>query len=106
LLFPGHGPHRALRPFPTRRSSDLIFVPVGGGGLIAGVAAYVKYLRPHIKVIGVEPEDSACLHAALQAEKRITLPDVGLFADGVRSEEHTSELQSRENLVCRLLLEK
>jgi len=62
---------------------EAIFVPVGGGGLIAGVAAYVKYLRPHIKVIGVEPEDSACLHAALRADKRVTLPDVGLFADGV-----------------------
>jgi threonine dehydratase len=45
---------------------DAIFVPVGGGGLIAGVAAYVKYLRPDIKVIGVEAEDSACLKAALR----------------------------------------
>ena len=60
-----------------------IFVPVGGGGLLAGIAAYVKYLRPEIKVIGVEPEDAACLAAALQSGKRVTLPQVGLFADGV-----------------------
>ncbi|KHD06236.1 threonine dehydratase [Candidatus Thiomargarita nelsonii] len=62
---------------------DAIFVPVGGGGLIAGIAAYVKYLRPEIKVIGVEPADAACLHAALKADERVILPQVGIFADGV-----------------------
>lgn len=62
---------------------DAIFVPVGGGGLIAGVAAYVKYLRPDIKVIGVEAEDSACLKAALEAGERVTLEQVGVFAEGV-----------------------
>ncbi len=60
-----------------------IFVPVGGGGLIAGVTAYVKYLCPSIQVIGVEAEDSACLKAALEAGERVVLPEVGLFADGV-----------------------
>ncbi|WP_060481059.1 threonine ammonia-lyase, biosynthetic [Pseudomonas sp. NBRC 111119] len=60
-----------------------IFVPVGGGGLIAGIAAYVKYLRPDVKVIGVEPQDSNCLQAALQAGERVVLPQVGAFADGV-----------------------
>lgn len=60
-----------------------VFVPVGGGGLVAGVATYLKYLRPEIKVIGVEPEDSACLKAALDAGRRVVLPQVGLFADGV-----------------------
>jgi len=65
------------------RELDAIFVPVGGGGLIAGVAAYVKYLRPEIKVIGVEPADAACLHAALKAGERVTLDQVGIFADGV-----------------------
>ncbi len=60
-----------------------IFVPVGGGGLIAGVAAYVKALRPDIRVIGVEPEDAACLDAAMKAEERVILDQVGLFADGV-----------------------
>ena len=62
---------------------DAIFVPVGGGGLIAGIAAYVKYLRPEIKIIGVEPEDSNCLQAAMAAGKRVVLPSVGLFVDGV-----------------------
>ena len=62
---------------------DAIFVPVGGGGLIAGVAAYVKYLRPEIKVIGVEPDDAACLQAALKAGERVILEQVGIFADGV-----------------------
>ncbi|PAU77394.1 threonine ammonia-lyase, biosynthetic [Halomonas salipaludis] len=62
---------------------DAVFVPVGGGGLIAGVAAYLKYLRPDIKVIGVEAEDSACLKAALDAGKRVTLDQVGVFAEGV-----------------------
>lgn len=62
---------------------DAIFVPVGGGGLISGIAAYVKYLRPEVKVIGVEPDDSNCLQAALAAGERVVLPQVGLFADGV-----------------------
>lgn len=62
---------------------DAIFVPVGGGGLIAGVAAYVKYLRPATKIIGVEYEESACLKAALEAGERVVLPQVGIFADGV-----------------------
>lgn len=59
-----------------------IFVPVGGGGLIAGVAAYVKAFWPEIKVIGVEPADAASLKAALDADERVTLEQVGLFADG------------------------
>ncbi len=62
---------------------EAIFVPVGGGGLLAGVAAYIKYVRPEIKLIGVEPEDAACLAAALEKRRRVTLPEVGLFADGV-----------------------
>ncbi|WP_432471266.1 threonine ammonia-lyase, biosynthetic [Amphritea sp. HPY] len=62
---------------------DAVFVPVGGGGLIAGIAVYIKYLRPETKVIGVESEDSACLKAALEAGERVILPHVGIFADGV-----------------------
>ncbi|SEN18278.1 threonine dehydratase [Pseudomonas sp. ok272] len=62
---------------------DAIFVPVGGGGLIAGIAAYVKYLRPQIRIVGVESEHSACLQAALRAGERVVLPSVGTFADGV-----------------------
>ncbi|MBW5466056.1 pyridoxal-phosphate dependent enzyme, partial [Pseudomonas aeruginosa] len=62
---------------------DAIFVPVGGVSLIAVIAAYVKHLRPDIRVIGVEPEDSNCLQAALAAGERVVLGQVGLFADGV-----------------------
>ncbi|MGY2167028.1 threonine ammonia-lyase, biosynthetic [Pseudomonas gingeri] len=62
---------------------DAIFVPVGGGGLIAGIAAYVKYLRPQVRIIGVESEHSNCLQLALQAGERVVLPRVGTFADGV-----------------------
>ncbi len=63
-------------------SIDAIFVPVGGGGLIAGVSAYTKYLRPEIKIIGVEPDDAACCYAALQAGQPVKLEDVGIFVDG------------------------
>lgn len=62
---------------------EAIFVPVGGGGLIAGISAYIKYLYPDIKVIGVEPDDAASLHDALKAKERIVLDQVGIFADGV-----------------------
>lgn len=63
---------------------DAVFVPVGGGGLIAGMATYIKYLDPSIKVIGVESEGSACMWAALNAGKRVKLPleDLDQFADG------------------------
>jgi threonine dehydratase len=62
---------------------DAIFVPVGGGGLISGIAVYVKSLYPHVKVIGVEPEDAAAMYESLRAGRRITLERVGIFADGV-----------------------
>ncbi|WP_288402211.1 threonine ammonia-lyase, biosynthetic [uncultured Pseudomonas sp.] len=85
-----------LRQHPGRL--DAIFVPVGGGGLIAGVAAYVKYLRPEIRVIGVEPDDSNCLQQAMAAGERVVLPRVGLFADGVavaQIGDHTFEICRR-----------
>jgi len=62
---------------------DKIFVPVGGGGLAAGIAVYIKQLLPDIKIIAVEPEDAACLKVALDHGGPITLSRVGLFADGV-----------------------
>ncbi|MGR3807137.1 L-threonine ammonia-lyase [Pasteurella testudinis DSM 23072] len=62
---------------------DRIFVPVGGGGLVAGVAVLIKQLMPNVKVIGVESKDSACLQAALAAGEPVDLDRVGLFADGV-----------------------
>ncbi len=61
---------------------DAIFVAVGGGGLCAGIAAYVKYVRPEIKVIAVEPEEAACLKAAMDKKRRVRLKQVGIFADG------------------------
>lgn len=61
---------------------DAVFIPVGGGGLLAGMAAYIRYVWPKTKIIGVEPEDAACLKAALEKGRRVTLPEVGLFADG------------------------
>jgi threonine dehydratase len=60
-----------------------IFVAIGGGGLISGIAAYVKRLRPEIKIIGVEPVDADAMSQSLAAGHRVRLPQVGLFADGV-----------------------
>lgn len=61
---------------------DAVFVPVGGGGLLAGMLAYLKFLRPEVAVIGVEPDDAACLDAALRAGRPVPLDHVGIFADG------------------------
>ncbi|HEV7432290.1 MAG TPA: threonine ammonia-lyase, biosynthetic [Steroidobacteraceae bacterium] len=67
----------------TDAALDAIFVPVGGGGLIAGIGAYVKQLHPQVRIIGVEPEDAAAMYESLQAGRRVTLEKLGLFADGV-----------------------
>ena len=65
------------------RDLTAVFVPVGGGGLAAGVAVYVKSVRPEVKVYGVEPEDSDCMYRSIKAGKRVTVENPGLFADGV-----------------------
>ena len=83
LVIAGQGTIGAEILRQRRRDLDAIFVPVGGGGLIAGIGAYIKYVRPEVKVIGVEPEDAAGMTEALRRKKRITLPHVGIFADGV-----------------------
>ena len=62
---------------------DAIFVPIGGGGLISGIAAYVKYLYPNTRIVGVEPEDAAAMYESVRAGKRVVLDRVGIFADGV-----------------------
>jgi len=62
---------------------DAIFVPIGGGGLIAGIAAFVKEKRPGIRIIGVEPDDSAAMRDSILAGAPVTLDHVGIFADGV-----------------------
>ena len=64
-------------------SIDAVFVPIGGGGLIAGIAVYIKHKRPDIKIIGVEPEDSSAMSQSLEAGAPVTLDHVGIFADGV-----------------------
>jgi threonine dehydratase len=69
-----------------------VFVPIGGGGLIAGIASYIKAQRPEIRIIGVEPEDSAAMRDSIEAGEPVTLEHVGIFADGVavkRVGEHT-----------------
>lgn len=66
-----------------RGALDAVFVPVGGGGLVAGIAAYVRRISPSTRVIGVEPDDAACLAAALAAGEPVDVGPVGLFADGV-----------------------
>ena len=64
-------------------SIDAVFVPVGGGGLISGIGAYLKTLLPTIKIIGVEPVDSDAMYQSLQQNERVNLTSVGIFADGV-----------------------
>jgi threonine dehydratase len=70
-----------VRQHPGRL--DAIFVPVGGGGLISGIAAYVKRVRPSVRVVGVEPTDADAMTRSLKAGRRVKLEHVGLFADGV-----------------------
>lgn len=60
-----------------------IFVPIGGGGLVAGIAAYVKALRPEVSIIGVEPAGANCMALSLREGRRVTLSKVDAFADGV-----------------------
>ncbi|MGB4059219.1 MAG: threonine ammonia-lyase, biosynthetic [Burkholderiaceae bacterium] len=72
---------RQLQGLGTRKL-DAVFVAIGGGGLISGVANYIKAVRPDIKVIGVQMNDSDAMLQSVAAGQRVTLPDVGLFSDG------------------------
>jgi threonine dehydratase len=67
----------------TPRDLDAVFVPIGGGGLIAGMAVYLKQMSPHTKIIGVEPADSTAMYDSVKAGERVVLDQVGIFADGV-----------------------
>ena len=67
----------------SRTPIDAVFVPVGGGGLIAGIAVYLKRLCPRIKIVGVEPEEADAMARSLCKKERVYLPQVGIFADGV-----------------------
>ncbi|HVY21773.1 MAG TPA: threonine ammonia-lyase, biosynthetic [Steroidobacteraceae bacterium] len=71
-----------LRQYPGD-NIDAVFIAVGGGGLIAGVGAYIKQLFPRIRIIGVEPEDADAMYQSLKEHRRVTLERVGIFADGV-----------------------
>ena len=72
---------RQVQKLGTQRL-DAVFVAIGGGGLISGVANYIKAVRPDVKVIGVQMNDSDAMMQSVAAGKRVTLPDVGLFSDG------------------------
>lgn len=77
------------------RDSYYVFVPIGGGGLAAGIAVFLKSINPRIKIIGVEPNDSDAMFQSIQANQRVTLPQVGIFVDGVavrRVGEHSFRL--------------
>ncbi|MGN0854280.1 MAG: threonine ammonia-lyase, biosynthetic [Kiritimatiellia bacterium] len=82
------------------RDLSAVFVPIGGGGLAAGVSTYVKAVRPWVRVYGVEPEDSDCMARSIKAGRRVTLDNPGLFADGVCVKEPGKETfrLCRENL--------
>jgi len=82
----------------TPRDMDAVYVPIGGGGLIAGIAVYLKHYSPQTRIIGVQPVDSAAMHDSVKAGKRIVLPQVGIFADGVAVKQvgsHTFDLVRR-----------
>jgi threonine dehydratase len=88
----------------VRQSSQpphAVFVPVGGGGLISGIASYIKRLRPAVKVIGVEPVDADAMARSLKAGRRVALQHVGLFADGVA----VKQVGAETFRICRELLD-
>lgn len=79
---------------------DAVFIPVGGGGLLAGMAVYIKAVLPNVRVIGVEPDDANCLEVAMLNGAPVTLPRVGLFADGVAVKRIGSENFKLAQLYC------
>jgi len=98
LVIAGQGTiaEEMLRQAP--KDMDAIFIPIGGGGLISGMAVYLKKHSPDTRIIGVEPVDSAAMYHSLQAGKRVSLDQVGIFADGVAVKQvgkHTFDLCQR-----------
>lgn len=83
------------------RPLDAVFVPIGGGGLAAGVAAFIKGVKPEIKIIGVEPVDSSAMNQSIRKGSRVELADVGLFADGVA----VRKVGKHTFRICRRLLD-
>ncbi len=95
LVIAGQGTiaEEMMRQYPG--DLDAVFIPIGGGGLIAGMAVYLKTKSPNTRIIGVEPVDSAAMHDSIKAGERITLDQVGIFADGVAVKkvgEHTFKM--------------
>jgi threonine dehydratase len=86
----------------STRPIDAVFVPVGGGGLISGIAAYLKHLSPRTRVIGVEPDDADAMARSLKAGRRVTLEHVGLFADGVA----VKQVGAETFRLCRALVDE
>ncbi len=98
LVIAGQGTIAAEMLRQTPSEMDVVFVPIGGGGLIAGVATYLKQLSPNTRIIGVEPEDSAAMHDSIAQGSLVTLDEVGIFADGVAVKKvgtHTFDLVQR-----------
>jgi threonine dehydratase len=92
-----------IEQHPT--TPDIIFVPVGGGGLIAGIAAYTQAHYPDIKIIGVEPDEAPCMHHALAAGERVVLDKIGIFADGAAVKQAGEEnFRITKELVDEILL--
>jgi threonine dehydratase len=83
LVIAGQGTVGAEILRHSQDTLNAVFVPIGGGGLIAGIAGYIKSLRPDVKVIGVEPFEADAMYRSLQAGTRVRLDHVGIFADGV-----------------------
>ena len=87
------------------RPIHAVFVPVGGGGLIGGIAAYIKRVRPSVRIIGVEPRDADAMTRSLKAGRRVVLDHVGLFADGVAVKQVGEEtLRLARSLVDEMVL--
>jgi len=98
LVIAGQGTigEEILRQAP--KDIDAVFIPIGGGGLAAGIAVYLKHMSPATRIIGVEPVDSAAMYQSLAAGHRITLDQVGIFVDGVAVKqvgEYTFDLAQR-----------
>ncbi|MCB1865650.1 MAG: threonine ammonia-lyase, biosynthetic [Chromatiales bacterium] len=81
---------------------DAVYVPIGGGGLISGVAEFIKYVHPSTRVIGVEPDDAPSMYRALKAKRRVRLSEVGLFADGAAVRQVGAETLK----ICRRLVDE
>lgn len=92
----------AVELLQQQAGADIVFVPVGGGGLIAGMAVHMKSINPSIKIIGVEPDDAACLHQAMVRGERVELKHIGVFADGAAVKQ-----AGEENFrICRELVDE